>query len=172
MRTLRALTVLIILSTLASSCSGGGGLLDYRAEKCTFDLVFEADTGDGGVRRVRWNAEKNGENFTLSLAGDGGDAVVVIEYDGENVYLCASSMRIPLSDKASETLRLTLATIFPKGDIAASVRRDGDGERTVLSLDGGEVTLGADLLPCHVTVRVAGGERHIIIENYTAEAET
>ena len=89
MRTLRALTLLIILSTLASSCSGGGGLLDYRAEKCTFDLVFEADTGDGGVRLVRWNAEKNGENFTLSLAGDGGDAVVVIEYDGENVYLIA-----------------------------------------------------------------------------------
>ena len=158
--------VILICAAALFSCARGGDLFAYRAENCAFDLVFTADTGDGGVRGA---VKKRGESFALTLIREG-TANVVFTYNGENVYLCVGELRIALSADASETLRYTLDTLFARGEEAAAVRRSEDGEFTVITGKMGEVTLDKTLTPVAVTVFSRGTERKIAIENYTCTA--
>ena len=161
--------MILICAAALFSCARGGDLFAYRAENCAFDLVFTADTGDGGVREVRCAVKKRGESFALTLIREG-TADVVFTYNGENVYLCVGELRIALSADASETLRYTLDTLFARGEEAAAVRRSEDGEFTVITGKRGEVTLDKTLTPVAVTVFSRGTEREIAIENYTCTA--
>ncbi|MBQ4354234.1 MAG: hypothetical protein IJC71_05000 [Clostridia bacterium] len=165
---LKKSAALLLLTVLLASCTPDS-LLAYRDKDARFTAVFSS-----GSTEVLCDAVRQGDAVTLTIVSpERSQGIAVFVSPASCTVITADGTSIPLSPNAAAGLTAFLDVLYaPLAESPVPVRSE-DGDRTILSLPQGTLTLDENLLPCAVECPAVNGEmRTVTVQNYIPQNPT